>query len=51
MRTYNKAAAALMAEGKYDKDYANWMLEQQGLAPMEKFDPYSDRRWTALSPA
>ena len=51
MKIYNKAAASLMAEGKYDKDYANWMLEQQGLSAMDKFNPYGDTRWTALSPA
>lgn len=50
MKTYNKSAAALMAEGKYDKDYADYMLEQQGLKPMDQFDPYGDQRWTTLSP-
>lgn len=51
MKLYNKAKAALMAEGKYDKDYDDYMLEQQGLSSLEKFDPYSDQRWTAISPA
>lgn len=51
MKIYNKAAASLMAEGKYDKDYANWMLEQQGLSQMDQFNPYGGTRWTALSPA
>lgn len=51
MKLYNKSKAALMAEGKYDKDYDDYMLEQQGLSSLEKFDPYSDQRWTAISPA
>ncbi len=51
MKLYNKSKAALMAEGKYDKDYDDYMLEQQGLPSLEKFDPYSDQRWTAMSPA
>lgn len=51
MKTYNKSAASLMAEGKYDKDYADYMLKQQGLEPMDQFNPYGDKRWTALSPA
>lgn len=51
MKLYNKAAASLMAEGRYDKDYANWMLNQQGLKPMDEFDPYGDTRWNTISPA
>lgn len=51
MKLYNKAAASLMAEGKYDKDYADYMLQQQGLTPMSQFDPYGDTRWTAVSPS
>lgn len=51
MKLYNKSAAALMAEGKYDKEYADYMLGEQGLSPMERFDPYGDQRWTAVSPS
>lgn len=50
MKLYNKAAASLAAEGKYDKEYADWTLAQQGLSTMDKFDPYGDTRWTAISP-
>ena len=50
MKLYNKAAASLMAEGKYDKEYADWALQQQGLKPMDQFDPYGEQRWTAVSP-
>ena len=50
MKLYNKAKAALMAEGKYDKDYDDYMLEQQGLSSLDQFNPYSDQRWTAISP-
>lgn len=50
MKLYNKAAASLAAEGKYDKEYADWTLAQQGLPTMDKFDPYGDDRWTAISP-
>ena len=50
MKLYNKAAASLAAEGKYDKEYADWTLAQQGLPAMNKFDPYDDTRWTAISP-
>lgn len=50
MKLYNKAAASLAADGKYDKEYADWTLAQQGLPTMDKFDPYGDTRWTAISP-
>lgn len=50
MKLYNKAAASLAAEGKYDKEYSDWTLAQQGLSTMDKFDPYGDTRWTAISP-
>lgn len=50
MKLYNKAAASLAADGKYDKEYADWTLAQQGLPTMDKFDPYGDIRWTAISP-
>lgn len=46
---YQKAAGALAAEGKYDKNFNDWWLKKNGIDP-NNWDFNGQRRWDVLSP-
>ena len=48
MKTYQKAAAAMVADGKLTQDQLNWQMQKQGL-DYDKFDPYT-QSWDQLAP-
>lgn len=48
MKTYQKAAAAMVADGKLTQDQLNWQMQKQGL-DYDKFDPYT-QSWNQLAP-
>lgn len=48
MKTYQKAAAEMVASGRLTQDQLDWQMDKQGLN-YDTFDPYS-QSWNALSP-
>ena len=48
MKTYQKAAAAMIADGKLTQDQLDWQMQKQGL-DYDKFDPYT-QSWNQLAP-
>ena len=48
MKTYQKAAAAMIADGKLTQDQLDWQMQKQGLS-YDKFDPYN-QSWNQLAP-
>lgn len=48
MKTYQKAAAAMIADGKLTQDQLDWQMQKQGL-DYNKFDPYN-QSWNQLAP-
>ena len=48
MKTYQKAAAAMIADGKLTQDQLDWQMQKQGLN-YDKFDPYT-QSWNQLAP-
>lgn len=48
MKTYQKAAAAMVADGKLTQDQLDWQMQKQGLN-YDKFDPYT-QSWSQLAP-
>lgn len=48
MKTYQKAAAAMVADGKLTQDQLDWQMQKQGL-DYDKFDPYA-QSWSQLAP-
>ena len=48
MKTYQKAAAAMIADGKLTQDQLDWQMQKQGLS-YDKFDPYN-QNWNQLAP-
>lgn len=48
MKTYQKAAAAMVADGKLTQDQLDWQMQKQGL-DYDKFDPYT-QSWNQLAP-
>lgn len=48
MKTYQKAAASMVAEGKLTQDQLDWQMQKYGL-DYNKFDPYT-QSWSQLAP-
>lgn len=48
MKTYQKTAAAMVADGKLTQDQLDWQMQKQGL-DYDKFDPYT-QSWSQLAP-
>ena len=48
MKTYQKAAAAMVADGKLTQDQLDWQMQKQGLN-YDQFDPYK-QSWNQLAP-
>lgn len=48
MKTFQKAAASMVAEGKLTQDQLNWQMQKYGL-DYDKFDPYT-QNWNTLAP-
>lgn len=48
MKTFQKAAASMVAEGKLTQDQLNWQMQKYGL-DYDKFDPYT-QSWNTLAP-
>lgn len=48
MKTFQKAAASMVAEGKLTQDQLGWQMQKYGL-DYDKFDPYT-QSWNALAP-
>lgn len=48
MKTYQKAAAAMIADGKLTQDQLDWQMQKQGL-DYDKFDPHA-QSWNQLAP-
>ena len=48
MKTFQKAAASMVAEGKLTQDQLGWQMQKYGL-DYDKFDPYT-QSWNTLAP-
>ena len=48
MKTFQKAAASMIAEGKLTQDQLGWQMQKYGL-DYDKFDPYT-QSWNTLAP-
>lgn len=48
MKTFQKAAASMVAEGKLTQDQLDWQMQKYGL-DYDKFDPYT-QSWNTLAP-
>lgn len=48
MKTFQKAAASMVADGKLTQDQLDWQMRKQGL-DYDKFDPYN-QSWNTLAP-
>ena len=48
MKTFQKAAASMVAEGKLTQDQLSWQMQKYGL-DYDKFDPYT-QSWNTLAP-
>ena len=48
MKTFQKASASMVAEGKLTQDQLNWQMQKYGL-DYDKFDPYT-QNWNTLAP-